>query len=115
MAKNTLYFFTGVLLTFFLFSFSTYSVRNTNETLISKHFLQIIDEISTVVETYKEPVDISKTQEAIFKTFTQSYQDPYTAYISKEDSVMFNTTINGDFEGIGAYIEDSPNGGVFVQ
>lgn len=71
-------------------------------------------EISQIVGKYKKNIDVSKTQENLLETFVASYEDPYTSYISKEESVMFNTMIGGDFEGIGAYIEDSPNG-VFVQ
>jgi hypothetical protein len=42
--------------------------------------------------------DISKTQEALLKTYVNTYEDPYTSYISKEESVMFDTMIQGDFE-----------------
>lgn len=71
-------------------------------------------EISHIVWEYRTSLDRQKTQEALLKTFVQSYWDPYTSYISKEESVAFDTMIGGDFEGIGAYIEDSPNG-IFVQ
>jgi len=114
MIKNILSFLTGVLLTFFVFIFFSLTVKNSDEILISKDFLSVIGEISHIVDEYKKPTDVSETQEALFKTFVSSYEDPYTSYISKEEFVTFNTMINGDFEGIGAYIEDSSNG-VFVQ
>jgi C-terminal processing protease CtpA/Prc len=55
-------------------------------------------EISHKVSEYKAVPDISKTQESLLKTYTDSFGDPYTSYISKEESVMFDTMIGGDFE-----------------
>ncbi len=113
MTKNSLFFLAGVLLTFSLFSLNAFNVKNTQENLLSTDFLRVMWEISQIASDYKNTPDTSKTQEALLKTFVQSYGDPYTSYISKEESVSFNTMIGGDFEWIGAYIEDSPNG-VFV-
>ena len=105
---------TGVLLTILLFSLSPIFVKNHQEFLFSEGFYKVIQEIDQIVSPYKEMSDISKTQEALLKTYVNTYEDPYTSYISKEESVMFDTMIQGDFEWIGAYIEESPNG-VFVQ
>lgn len=113
MIKKYSYFLAGVLLTSLLFLSPTFHVKNSDKNLLSSDVLKVIWEISQIVSDYKDPLDIPKTQEAILKTYTDSYGDPHTSYISKEESVMFNTMIGGDFEWIGAYIEDSPNG-VFV-
>ncbi len=114
MTKNTLSFFTGVLLTCILFSSHNFFVKNSQQDYLSKDFTKVVSEIHSLVQKYKDPADVSQTQEALLRTLVNSYEDPYTSYISKEESVMFDTMIGGDFEGIGAYIEDSPNG-VFIQ
>lgn len=114
MTKNSLYFFAGVLLVYVLFLFPNTFVKNPSENLLSNNFLSVTWEISQIVSQHQKTLDIPKTQEALLKTLVQSYWDPYTSYISREESVMFDTMIGGDFEWIGAYIEDSPNG-VFVQ
>ena len=115
MTKKIFSFLSGILLTSIFFLSYEWYVKNTQEDLLSKSFFQNITEISSIVSNYKKDLDVSKTQEDLLRAFTASYGDPYTSYISKEESVMFNTMIGGDFEGIGAYIEESPTTGVFVQ
>ncbi len=114
MTKNFLSFLSGVLLVSIVFLSYDFYVKNTQKNLLSKEFIQNVGEISHIVEKYKKNSDVLKTQENLLKTFVASYEDPFTSYISKEESLMFDTMIGGDFEGIGAYIEDSPNG-VFIQ
>lgn len=114
MIKKSSYFLAGVLLTIGVIFFQWIFVKNSTETLFSEGFYRAMSEISHIVSEYKTMPEVSKTQESLLKTYVDSYGDPYTSYISKEESVMFNTMIGGDFEWIGAYIEDSPNG-VFVQ
>jgi len=98
MTKNFFSFLTGVLLTILLFSLSPIFVKNHQEFLFSEGFYKVIQEIDQIVSPYKEMSDISKTQEALLKTYVNTYEDPYTSYISKEESVMFDTMIQGDFE-----------------
>ncbi len=114
MTKNFFSFLAGILVSFLIFSYIWNNVQKSQETVFSKDFFQIVGEISHITSGYKTIPDKAKTQEALLKTFVQAYWDPYTTYISKEESIAFDSIIGGDFEGIGAYIEDSPNG-VFVQ
>ena len=114
MIKNSLSFLAGVLLTCVVIFFTNNSVKNSQENLFSKDFLGVLWEVSEIVSEYRAVPDISKTQESLLQTFVQSYGDPYTAYLSREEASALDTMIGGDFEWIGAYIEESPNG-VFVQ
>ena len=114
MIKNSLFFLAGVLLTCVVIFFTNNSVKNSQENLFSKDFLGVLWEVSEIVSEYRAVPDISKTQESLLQTFVQSYGDPYTAYLSREEASALDTMIGGDFEWIGAYIEESPNG-VFVQ
>ncbi len=67
-------------------------------------------EISAITSQYFPKRDEQGTQEALLKTFVSDLGDPYTTYISPKEALSFQTMIQGDFEGIGAYIENSPNG-----
>jgi len=42
--------------------------------------------------------------------FVNAYGDKFTQYFSPDELLSFQTMIEGDFEGIGAYVEESPNG-----
>jgi carboxyl-terminal processing protease len=46
--------------------------------------------------------------------YVQAYGDKYTQYFSPNEVLSFKTMIEGDFEGVGAYVEDDING-VYVS
>jgi len=52
--------------------------------------------------------------DSFIHAFVEAYGDQFSEYFSPEELVSFQTMIDGDFEGIGAYVEDSPSG-VYVS
>lgn len=67
-------------------------------------------EIQKILDTYLQTPAKEKTLDALAHAFVEAYGDKYTQYFSPEETVSFQTMINGDFEGIGAYVEDDTNG-----
>lgn len=114
MPKKSLSFLSGILLTVLIFFFNDVLVKNTSDSFLSKGFQENIHTISNIIDQYQPKPENTLIQEDLLRAFVQTYGDPYTTYISPEEAVAFATMIEGDFEGIGAYIEESPNG-VFVQ
>lgn len=110
MIKNITFFFAGILLSGCLFFLSSINVKKPAELFFGEDFYHLSQEISDITTRYLPQRDIKTTQEALLQTFVASLGDPYTSYISKKEALTFQTMIQGDFEGIGAYIEDSPNG-----
>ena len=43
-----------------------------------------------------------------------SLGDPYTAYVPPEEARILSEDSSGSFEGIGAYVQEAPEGGVLV-
>jgi len=43
-----------------------------------------------------------------------AHGDPYTAYVNPEVAKILQEDSSGEFEGIGAYVEEAPDGGVYI-
>ncbi len=67
-------------------------------------------EIQNILNNYLSPPSEKKIADSLTHAFVESYGDKYTQYFSPEEAVSFQTMIQGDFEGIGAYVEDDTNG-----
>lgn len=110
MRKNLFFFLTGILLT--LGSVSL--VQNYSETTPISSFsgdLGItLAEAKTLLDTYIAPPSEKKLTDEVVHAFVDSYGDQFTQYFSPEELLSFQTMIEGDFEWIGAYVEESSNG-----
>lgn len=62
---------------------------------------------------YDLPTDEERVQGAI-EGLVNSLGDPYTAYVPPDVAHMMNEDISGEFEGIGAFVEEAPEGGVYI-
>jgi carboxyl-terminal processing protease len=62
---------------------------------------------------YDLPTDEERVQGAI-EGLINSLGDPYTAYVPPDVAHMMNEDISGEFEGIGAFVEEAPEGGVYI-
>lgn len=110
MPKNLSFFFTGVALTLL----GAYTVQNIYETPSSSTSLgetsEIVSEAKSILDDYISPPSPPDLSDDILHSFVESYGDQFTQYFSPEELLSFETMIQGDFEGIGAYVEESPNG-----
>lgn len=62
---------------------------------------------------YDLPSDEERVQGAI-EGLVNSLDDPYTAYVPPDVAHIMNEDISGEFEGIGAFVEEAPEGGVYI-
>ncbi len=62
---------------------------------------------------YDLPTEEERVQGAI-QGMINSTGDPYTAYIPPDAAQIINEDSTGSYEGIGAFIEEAPGGGVYV-
>lgn len=67
-------------------------------------------EITKIIEQYHPAPSAEARQDALIHAYVQSYGDKYTQYFSPNEVISFQTMIDGDFEGIGAYVEWDTNG-----
>lgn len=108
--KNVFFFLTGILLTLASVFLLESNVKKPTETPLSAHTQGIISEIREVLDDYKPSPPNSVLNNALLHSFVSSYDDPFTSYLSPEEMLSFSTMIEGDFEWIGAYIEEWPEG-----
>ena len=68
-----------------------------------------------ILDNYVQPdnVDVQKLNEGMLKGLVQGLNDPYSAYLTREQFDMSVSDIAGQFEGIGAYV-GSENGRITV-
>ncbi|MBN1121442.1 MAG: S41 family peptidase [Anaerolineae bacterium] len=62
---------------------------------------------------YDIPSEEERVQGAIYG-LVGSLGDPYTAYIPPDAAQIINEDSTGSYEGIGAFVEDAPGGGVYI-
>ena len=93
---------------------AVYFVQNTQKTLPPSPFSgdlgEIIHETKTLLDMYRTPPAEKKLVDEMIHGFVNAYGDKFTQYFSPDELLSFQTMIEGDFEGIGAYVEESPNG-----
>jgi len=110
MRKNLSFFLTGIILTLVIIQFVQNSDKNDQKSPFEEALVTTIQEAKPLLDTYLSAPSSAKLSDSIIHTFINSYDDQFTQYFSSEELVSFQTMIEGDFEGIGAYVEDSPNG-----
>lgn len=59
------------------------------------------------------PDDEERVQGAI-TGLVESLEDPYTAYVPPSVADILREDTTGEFEGIGAFVEEAPEGGVYI-
>jgi carboxyl-terminal processing protease len=62
---------------------------------------------------YGVPSEQDRVEGAI-NGLIDAHGDPYTAYVNPEVAKILQEDSSGEFEGIGAYVEEAPDGGVYI-
>lgn len=62
---------------------------------------------------YGAPTEQERVEGAI-NGLIDAHGDPYTAYVNPEVARILQEDSSGSFEGIGAYVEEAPEGGVYI-
>lgn len=65
-------------------------------------FLEAYD---AIIENYYGKVDQKKLMDGAINGMTEAVGDPYTSYMDEEETNSFNTKLNGQYEGVGIYME----------
>lgn len=114
MRKTHSFFLTSILLLFVVFLFVQNTEKTPSESFLSRESLDTLREAQNLLDDHLSSPQDQQLSDELIHAFVDSYGDQFTEYFSPEESVSFQTMIDGDFEGIGAYVEDSP-GGVYVS
>jgi carboxyl-terminal processing protease len=70
----------------------------------------VITEAKNILDQHITPPSEKEMVDKMIHGFVTAYGDKFTQYFSPDELLSFQTMIEGDFEGIGAYVEESPNG-----
>lgn len=114
MRKTHTFFWTSILLLLVIFFFVQNFWQNTPESFFSKDNATIISEAKNLLDKHLSTPSEKHMSDAFIHAFVEAYGDQFSEYFSPEELVSFQTMIDGDFEWIGAYVEDSPSG-VYVS
>lgn len=111
MMRKTLSLFLTWL---FLIFVGMYIVQNFVKTSSESSFWgtlwETISEAKDILDEHLSPPSEKKLVDEMIHGFVNAYGDKFTQYFSPDELLSFQTMIEGDFEGIGAYVEESPNG-----
>lgn len=110
MRKTHSFFLTSILLLLVLFLFVQNSDKNQGESFLTSENLTILSEAKKLLDKNLPIPTKKEVSDSLIHGFVDSYGDQFSEYFSPEELVSFQTMIDGDFEGIGAYVEDSPSG-----
>lgn len=79
---------------------------------LSSEYRQLQDVRDQVFTRYydKEHLDENKLIQGAIKGFVKEIGDKYSVYFPAPDADSFNDSLEGSFEGIGAYLEDTDDG-----
>lgn len=114
MRKTLSFFWTSILLLLLLFLFVQNSDKNSSKSFLSWENITIISEVKNLLDKNLSAPSEKHMSDSFIHAFVEAYGDQFSEYFSPEELVSFQTMIDGDFEGIGAYVEDSPSG-VYVS
>lgn len=77
-------------------------------------FSKFIETYNYIVDNYYDDLDKEKLLSSAIEGMLNSIDDPYTTFIDEDNSNVFNTTLEGSFEGIGVEIVSDSNNNVVV-
>jgi len=80
----------------------------------SNELTRFIDNYNYVVNNYYGELDKDELISNAISGMLESIDDPYTTFIDDNDSNVFNTTLEGSFEGIGVEIVNDSNNNIVV-
>ena len=103
-----LMFFTILLtagLTIFALTFGEKKVVEVAVPVERAEFKQLYDAFDKLNNLYYEEIDPKKLVGGAINGMFDALEDPYSDYLTKEESESFNASLSSSFEGIGAEIE----------
>lgn len=109
----------SILITFILTALVTSSIfflytSNHKKDKVDNNADKLSNIYQLIVNDYYQNQDKDELMENAVKGMTDSLNDPYTEYLSKDETEAFNEDMSGDFVGIGAEMEQKDEG-IFIS
>lgn len=83
----------------------SYSINNTKKkTIADAELLEFRDTYSTIVNEYYGKIDKEKLIESAIEGMMDYLGDPYSSYMSEDETANFNQELDGNYVGIGAQV-----------
>lgn len=114
MRKTSSFFLTSIILLLAAYLFVQNFVKTPSSFFLTRENQDTLAEVKKLLDRNLPPPWKQEVSESFIHAYVAAYGDQFTEYFSQEESVSFQTMIDGDFEWIGAYVEDSP-GGVYIS
>ena len=86
------------------------NVTAKNDQQLSK----FIDNYNYIIDNYYGDLDKDELIDSAIAGMIDSIDDPYTTYIDADDSNMFNTALEGSFQGIGVEVVNDSDNNIIV-
>lgn len=106
--------FLSVGITAFVLSFGDEKVVEKTQVQDREEFTKLYDTFDSIKENYIKDVDDEDLVEGAINGMVESLGDPYSDYMTAEETKKFNETISSSFEGIGAQVEEKGDNIVIV-
>lgn len=84
------------------------NIKVKNEPIKDKYLETFIENYNYIVDNYYENVDKEKLINDAIAGMMNTLDDPYSAYISDEESNSFNINLEGSYQGLGVSIVKDP-------
>lgn len=101
-------------ITAFVLSFGDEKVVEKIQIRDREEFAKLYETFDSIKTNYIEKVDQDKLIDGAINGMVESLGDPYSDYMTADETKEFNETISSSFEGIGAQIESKDNNIVIV-
>jgi carboxyl-terminal processing protease len=66
--------------------------------------------VDSIEANFYKPVDEDKFEDASLKGIVQSLDDPFSTYVTPEETKEFSASLEGEFEGVGMNVEEDRRG-----
>jgi len=80
------------------------------------HLQKIISVWQIIQSSYinKNDINFAELTDATLRSLIEALDDPYSSYLDQEENAAFNDDLDGQIEGIGAYIDQNEKGEVTI-
>lgn len=103
----------------FIFGLSIFKMISENQSdtktkIKDEELTQFIETYNYIVDNYYGELDKKELIDNAISGMLESIDDPYTTYIDESSSNIFNTTLEGSFQGIGVEIANDSDSNIIV-
>ena len=89
--------------------------EDSNIASTDEYISKFVDNYNYIVNNYYGDLDKEKLIDEAIAGMINSVDDPYTSYIDGENSNVFNTTLDGSFQGIGVEVANDSDNNIVVH